>query len=667
MLLKKIIINNFGLFKGPNEFALETAPSKSIVLCGGKNGAGKTTLFESIMLCLYGKNASPYGVSKKQYLAKISKSFHRLHDTRQSADEASITVEFQYAHDGHVFEYQVMRMWTNYDGKVDEQFAVRKMQGGEFVRLDSEESSWQSFIDQLLPKGIANLFFFDGEKIKSIADSGGENQHIRSSFDTLLGLDLVKQLHDDIGLYMLRSSDDKYQAVADEIERMTQEKQTATRKIDEYGEKIACLNADIANLQSGLEVHEAKFSQIGGVFAKRREALTIKKAKLESKIEEIQRQLRHACSDILPLAMIPQELSELKEEIRSDLQKTQSGFEKEILEKNFASILEDMKTDQSFHGDGQAVIRQLKEIFDKKLESLTNAGGTLFNFSANDMSDYIQLIDAVNESGASEMESLSREYNELLAELKTVSESLDMSPKQDEAGPLFSEITHIGKEIGELEHEKGHLENLVAQEKSLIVLLNSRIRKNLSKRTEEKRRQLGREMSSKVQDVLKEYSGILKERKIQMLEQSILGSIKKLFHKNDFIENISIDKDTFDVSLYKKNGDEITKDMLSSGELQMYATAIIWGLAKTSERPLPFVIDTPLARLDTDHRDSLVDDFFPAASHQTIILSTDSEITQSYYKRLKPYISKSMMIEYDSKQGRTTACDRYFFDGGETP
>ena len=102
--------------------------------------------------------------------------------------------------------------------------------------------------------------------------------------------------------------------------------------------------------------------------------------------------------------------------------------------------------------------------------------------------------------------------------------------------------------------------------------------------------------------------------------------------------------------------------MLSKGELQMYATAVVWGLALTSGRPLPFMIDTPLARLDEKHRNSIVEKFYPNASHQTIILSTDSEINFEYYQKLEPYISSSFVIQYDSDSGSTKKHDTYFFN-----
>ena len=134
-----------------------------------------------------------------------------------------------------------------------------------------------------------------------------------------------------------------------------------------------------------------------------------------------------------------------------------------------------------------------------------------------------------------------------------------------------------------------------------------------------------------------------------------------LLHKKDFIEKIVIDPETFEVRLYKGNDDEITKEMLSKGELQMYATAVVWGLAKTSGRPLPFMIDTPLARLDMEHRSNLVEKFFPQ-SHQTIILTTNSEITYEYFKQLEPYITKSFVLEYDSDNGKTVKHENCFYD-----
>ena len=112
--------------------------------------------------------------------------------------------------------------------------------------------------------------------------------------------------------------------------------------------------------------------------------------------------------------------------------------------------------------------------------------------------------------------------------------------------------------------------------------------------------------------------------------------------------------------MYDKNEDVILRDDLSEGEKQMFATSVLWALARTSGRSLPFIIDTPLARLDIEHRDNLVEEFFPTASHQTIILSTDSEITKPYYEKLEPFITRSYSMEYDTDKHCSKVSEKYF-------
>jgi len=240
MLLTKVTLNDLGVYRGRNEFDFKTTPEKPIILCGGTNGAGKTTLFESVMLCLYGQESFEKKISQKQYHEIILRSIHRFLGTKKSADEASIIVEFQFAHEGKISEYQVMRMWQNNDGKIDEKFTIQKknLSDENFTKLDSvEESEWQIFINQLLPIGITKLFFFDGEKIQNIADSGNEDRHIRSSFDSLLGLDLVKQLSNDIGLSILRESKGETKKILDEINLLTKEKEESEKKLEDFQKK----------------------------------------------------------------------------------------------------------------------------------------------------------------------------------------------------------------------------------------------------------------------------------------------------------------------------------------------------------------------------------------------------------------------------------------------
>ena len=669
MLLTKVIINDFGVYRGRNDFNFQTEPDKPIILCGGTNGAGKTTLFDSIMFCLYGQNSFEQKTSQKQYHDKILRAIHRYLGTKKSADEASVTIEFQFAHEEKIVEYQVMRMWQNNDGKIDETFTIKKKNPSDekFVKLDSiEESAWQIFIEQLIPKGIVKLFFFDGEQIQKIADEGEEDKHIKSSFDALLGLDLVKQLIDDIGLTILRNSKGEIKKILEEINLLTKEKDESEKKIESLHDKQINLETKIGFLQKQADVQEANFKKIGGEFARNREELTIEKARLESKLENTEKEIRELCSDTLPFSLIPKQLEEIKNEIKADQQKIEDGFEKIILEKNFQDLLDNIKSESflpNINNDvKQNVTKQIDELLKNKIESISNPTKTTFNLSANDMNHAIQLIDDVGDSAEQKIENLAMSYNNDSNSLEQTKVGLDSAPREDEMGPIFSELTQTSRELGELENELEHLLTLESQEKSLIILVNSKIRTNLTKKHEDKKRMAGLEIGSSVQDVLEDYANSLRSKKLELLESYILDKLQVLLHKKNFIEKISIDAETFEVKLYKGNDDEITKDMLSKGELQMYATAVVWGLALTSGRPLPFMIDTPLARLDEEHRKSIVEKFYPYASHQTIILSTDSEVNFEYYQKLEPYISNSFVIQYDSDKGSTKKHDTYFFD-----
>ena len=669
MLLTKVVINDFGVYRGRNEFDFQTKPDKPIILCGGTNGAGKTTLFESIMLCFYGQNSFEQKTSQKQYHDRILRKIHRYLGTKKAADEASVTIEFQFAHEEKIVEYQVMRMWQNNDEKIDETFTIKKKKPSDekFVKLDSiEESGWQVFIEQLIPKGIVKLFFFDGEQIQKIADEGEIDNHIKSSFDALLGLDLVKQLINDIGLTLLRNSKGETKKILDEINRLTKEKEESEKKRDDFQNKQINLQTKIDFLQKQVDVQEVNFKKIGGQFARNREELTIEKARLESKLENVEKEIRELCSDTLPFSLIPKQMMEVKNEINADQQKLQDSFEKSILEKNFQDLLDNIKSESFLpnitNDVRQNVTKQIDELLKNKIESVSNPTKTTYNLSADDMNHTIQLIDEINNSSEQKIEALVNTFNVVSNSLEQIKVGLDSAPREDEFGPIFSELTQTTRELGELQNELEHLKTLESQEKSLVILVNAKIRANLKNKHEDKKRMAGLEIGSNVQDVLEDYAKSLRSKKLELLESYILDKLQVLLHKQNFIEKISIDRETFQVKLYKGNDDEITKDMLSKGELQMYATAVVWGLALTSGRPLPFMIDTPLARLDEEHRNSVVEQFYPNASHQTIILSTDSEVNFEYYKKLEPYISNSFVIQYDSDKGSTKKHDTYFFD-----
>ena len=112
------------------------------------------------------------------------------------------------------------------------------------------------------------------------------------------------------------------------------------------------------------------------------------------------------------------------------------------------------------------------------------------------------------------------------------------------------------------------------------------------------------------------------------------------------------------IHLYKK----IELSRLSKGERQIFILALYWAIIEISGQNIPFIIDTPYARIDANHRREISEKFFPNISDQVIILSTDEEINEEYYKIVKPYVSKEYLLINDENENRTTIENNYFFE-----
>ena len=156
------------------------------------------------------------------------------------------------------------------------------------------------------------------------------------------------------------------------------------------------------------------------------------------------------------------------------------------------------------------------------------------------------------------------------------------------------------------------------------------------------------------------YEARLLEHKLGQLEEEFVRRFNLLVRKGDLISGVRIDRVTFAATLIDRAGREVPKAALSAGEKQIYAIAMLWALARTSGRPLPMIIDTPLARLDSEHRDNLIRRYFPNASHQVILLSTDTEVDDRLMSALGRNVSHAYRLDYDPELGRTVATEGYF-------
>lgn len=659
MRLTKLVLEDVGVYGGRHELEFPTSPERPVVLYGGTNGSGKSTLFESIPLCLYGQAGAAGKATKRQYHQKIRRLFHRGRGGSAPSQESAVSLEFEYARGGGVSRYMVVRRWQNDAGRVDESLSLYRHEGGEFARVSAvSDVQVQMMINQMIPPAVADMFFFDGEKIRSIARDGDEHLYIKSSFDGLLGLNVSEQLRDDMDLYMARNGGGEDGSTLAELERLGAEKDSAERKMEEMAQKCAFLEGEISAKNRVLHESEERFFGLGGDRAADRKRLVEEKRRLERRMEELRAQARRLAEGDLPLLLVRGRLDDLKESVLKDRAAMRDNLAREAVESSLRRVAE--KFGKRVPEPGAQ--RELGEIVDAELGSRPEAKRTAFDFSLAEADRLVARIGGVLEADPEGLAAARDEYRRCAKSLEEASARLDAAPQQDEVGRAYSAVKDAAREIGEMEHELHALEILISQEKSRRVLLANRMRACLSAKRSQHRDRLGLDLAPRIRDALEEYSERLRAEKIALLESNIMGGIRRCFHKSRLITRVSVDPRTYRVSLY--DGDEqIPREALSSGELQLYVMAMVWGLAKTSGRPLPFIVDTPLARLDVEHRENMIQNFYPEASHQTIMFSTNTEVVDSYYDMIKPYLSRAMIIRHDSGNNRSVVSEGYFGGG----
>jgi DNA sulfur modification protein DndD len=667
MHLTKVTLKNYGVYRDKVEFDLTTTPDKPVILIGGTNGAGKTTLFESILIGFYGQSYFEKKTTRKQYEKFLGNKVHRYLGTTAAADSTSIVVDFKFHHNGEIDDYTVDRTWYDNDGRFTEELKIKKNN----KRLDSvEESQWQSFIEELIPKGIAKLFFFDGEKIVKMTEDKNDEIEIKSSFDSLLGLDIVEQLHSDLRIHIMRNMKKDSKSIDNQYDSLINEKEEIVENLERLENNIHEKTQDEEQVSSEIEDFEAKITKIGGGFASKREDLRITQSALESSHSVLESELKSLLSGPMPFSLIPKQIKSIKTQIHSDSEITKKQFEKDILDDKLEKVLAviDQKTIWKGVSNESEIKKQLHTKLSKVLDSkkvLKDDAKNMFNFSPLESTTILNLLDDLTES-VSNLQKNTMDFDKISDKLDQIKTALSNAPNDDEVGPLISKLNGLHKEQGMLQNEIDHLEAKVTTQNTYLKMVNSKIRNIVEDQYKDKSAGIQAKLAVKVQKVLDEYMLKLKEKKLQLLEVYLLEELQRLLHKENLITKVTVDKKSFDIILHDKDENAIPKDLLSKGEQQMFATGVLLALAKTSGKPLPFMIDTPLARLDVSHRDNMIEKFFPYASHQVVIFSTDSEISEQYYQKLLPYLSRSYAMEYLPGKGKTKQHLGYFWnDKGE--
>jgi DNA sulfur modification protein DndD len=248
--------------------------------------------------------------------------------------------------------------------------------------------------------------------------------------------------------------------------------------------------------------------------------------------------------------------------------------------------------------------------------------------------------------------------------LEQLRRTVAVTPDDATAGEAAKELKCAATELASLDQKVNRLERQLAALRLERENLQKQLQRLRSKIVEEQIRseeeaRLGR-LVIRTQETMKEFLNRSLTRKLDRLSELITESLRYLLRKKGLIQSLQIDPNTLEFKLHDQEGALIPKHRLSEGEKQILAISVLWGMSRASACPIPTIVDTPMARLDLIHRQRLIKRYFPHASHQVIVLSTDTEVDAQYFEFLKPYTSRAYHLNYDDQE-RMTIIEEGFF------
>ncbi len=666
MILKRLAFDNYCLFSGHHEFQLEPKIEdgrlRPIILFGGKNGAGKTTFLNAIQLALYGKSAVGNRLTEKEYHLVLRNRIHRNKQSELRGSFAGITLEFELVTRGERRTYLVKRNWVAREGSSLQEFFEVSKDGHPLD--DVSRDHWQSFIADIVPERLSQLFFFDGEKIKSIAEDITSNAAISEAIQSLLGLDTVKALQADLTIYRSKLVKDADPVTYErEVAGIDAEIESLNKDLKTLNEKDREANTHIDGIRSEITTLEKMLSQQGGAFAKVRGSNRDLQTELRERLLTLEEKVRAECDSALPFALCPRSsqglIAELKAESESRKAKLLDGELAELQKKLLLAAADRVPT-----ASRSNVQQFLSEYIEEYRDSLRPKSNTCesHSLSERETAVTIDLLERVSAGCASRLHETLRELETVTRELHQVEKDLKSTPEQLPLQGVFEELNQKNQQLGQWEEKKRHNSEEVRQLELALKAKERQKNEIVDKLDAARDVRTKTQRIEKLQPALAAYAKRLTEAKIAMLQSEVTECYNRLARKTDFIHRVQIDPQNFSVTVIDRAGRSIPKEDLSSGEKQIFAIAMLWGMARTSGRPLPVVIDTPLGRLDSDHRENLIRNYFPHAGYQVILLSTDTEVDQGLFGKLRPFISRCYHLAYDEKEERTdTEKDKYFW------
>lgn len=694
MKINNIILHNFGSYEGTTDFETRPCDGRNIVLIGGKNGAGKTTLFTAMRLCLYGYKSMGYKNPNSFYNRAVVKLINNTAKITKPAT-AFVTMCVELNNGQGMDSFMLTRKWELNELLI-ETFSVLK--NGADLSAD-EIADFEKYVVSLIPPELFNLYFFDGEKIADFFMDEGSNTRIKDAFLTLCGYDTFDIMRKNFkriraGIPTSAPALDEYIVAKDALASAKSLYHDLTDRLK------ACVDA-IADCEATLDAEEKEYHQKGGITEEEwnQKLYTLKEE--EKKRETYNALLKKWANDVIPFIMLRKQILALKAQMENENQALKYTYFCEVL---YSPAVQSLVKDK------------LAEIDSAAFADFGTEKEPILNLSFEQNSLILAQINTILSFEQDKVEkckkAIKRSLN-LTAKIRKEIDSSSITSVQEymkRRAQLFEEKSALLVQRVELEQQ------LVAQ-KEALTLAEQQLGKVQTRLEEELKKASINDISARAIVMLDKLQEILYRRQIDKVENCFRKEIRTLMRKTHFIDDIYID-DNFNThiyrtekvsiekirkalktnteeqllefwgakamqTLYKKANSnayndmckyfesvdikslslqiEIDKASLSNGEKQIFIMALYYSLVSLCNHELPFVIDTPFARIDTEHRHNISKHFFSELKGQVFILSTNEEINSSHVQILKDKIAATYMLE-NSDNKRTVVVKNSYFE-----
>ncbi len=666
MRLLDLSLHNVGVFRGREKFDFSPTTesdgtARHLILIRGQNGVGKSTLFRAMALALYGSRALGEKVSRKDYSDFIAGGLHRSQKGGPPpSDHGSIGLGFEYVRSGETLHIQIRREWSRSANGGRETLSILCNN----TAPDVDPTDYQTWLDEFVPKGLEPLCFFDAEQMDAFAAAGETNGFIGGALHRLLGINFATRLSADLERYTLTQG-----GSGKSIERLRTEVLEGHAAQVESNERLQRLQSELkalieqqAAVELDLGAQERLLASEGGTYSARRPMLEERLTTIQKEIEEANAEVHYLMSDLLPFCLAPRLCEALSNRLSRELELQRLITADLVWEQRVAKVKEALTRDELWSGIKVSansrtsfvnrLIQELSAASDETLERkiVLNLPESEHQQLQGWISQVLQAVPEQARTICNKLEGLHTEARKTKADLQRV-------PDENAIAPIHAEILRLenvldglrtqqallGEEIGVLEFKRD-------QEQKKLQTLEEK----LSKAQASERRLA---LADKSKLALRAYSDALLRQKLAEFEEELVVRFNSICRKDHLLDAVHINRADFSIQLHRSKKQMLSLSELSAGERQLYALAVLWALRSVSNRQLPLVLDTPLARLDKDHRHRLLFDYFPKVSEQVILFVTDSELNRTLMAESEQFVARIYRLLYDQGREETKVQD----------